>query len=359
MKAIFLIMPFIYLGGCGYLLWRSWQLVAGTPLWVRMLYAFIVVAASLALFISIGVRNSVLPEWVVGTLFWVGSIWILFMFYMILALTLCDIAGWIVPTFSAKLPVAFALTLGVMLYGYINYRNPRIEHIDISLDKPIEGGATKIVAVSDIHLGYGTGSRALQRYVDMINAENPDVVVIAGDLVDNSILPLRSANMDRLLAQIQAPQGVWLALGNHEYISGAEECIEFLKCTPVRVLRDSIVTLPSGVQIIGRDDRTNHNRKTLDELLAESDSTRPILLLDHQPYNLAEVDAAAVDLQISGHTHHGQVFPLNWVTDIMYEQSHGYRRWSHSHIYVSSGLSLWGPPFRIGTRSDMAVITLK
>ena len=84
-----------------------------------------------------------------------------------------------------------------------------------------------------------------------------------------------------------------------------------------------------------------------------------MVVLDHQPYDLAQTDALKVDLQISGHTHRGQVWPLSWLTDKMYEQSHGYRKWSYSHIWVSSGLSLWGPPFRIGTKSDLAVIDLK
>lgn len=92
--------------------------------------------------------------------------------------------------------------------------------------------------------------------------------------------------------------------------------------------------------------------------MAEIDKSNPILLLDHQPYKLTESEAAGVDLQFSGHTHRGQVWPMNWVTDHIYEQSHGYRQWGNSHIYVSSGLSLWGPPFRIGTESDMAVFHL-
>ncbi|MBE6211344.1 MAG: metallophosphoesterase [Rikenellaceae bacterium] len=359
MKAMFIVMPLIYLGGSGYLLWRTWSLVAGAPLWLRILYVLFYAVVSMSLFISIGARDAALPEWLLGGMFRVGSVWILLMFYMIMALTLCDVVGWVVPSFHAKLPVAFALTLAVMLYGYINYRNPRIERIDISLDKPIENEALKIVAVSDVHLGYGTGKRDLQRYVEMINREMPDVVLIVGDLIDNSIAPVRRARMQEELSQIEAPHGVFLVLGNHEYISGAESCIEFLKQTPIRVLRDSVATLPSGVQIVGRDDRMNRNRLSLEELLSKCDPARPIVLLDHQPYDLAASDAAAVELQISGHTHHGQVFPLNIVTDMMYEQSHGYRKWQHSHIFVLSGLSLWGPPFRIGTRSDMAVITLK
>lgn len=356
---MFMIIPLVYLGGGGYLLWRTWPLVAAAPVWVRIAYALLYAVVSMMLFISIGARGAALPEWLLGGMFRVGSVWILLMFYMIMALTLCDLVGWVVPAFQAKLPVAFALTVAVMTYGYINYRNPRISRIEIALDKSICEKPLKIVAVSDIHLGYGTGKRALQRYVEMINREKADVVLIAGDLIDNSIAPVRSAAMGEELSRLEAPQGVYMALGNHEYISGAEACVDFLAQTPVRVLRDSVVTLPSGVQIAGRDDRMNRHRASLDEVMAKIDSTQPIVVIDHQPYNLAEADVAGVDLLVCGHTHHGQVFPLNLITDAMYEQSHGYRKWQHSHIYVSSGLSLWGPPFRIGTHSDMAVITLK
>ena len=359
MKAMFMIMPLIYLGGSGYLLWRTWTLVAGTPLWVRIIYALLYAVMSMLLFIAIGMRGTSLPEWLLRGAFRVGAVWILLMFYMIMALTLCDVIGWIFPSFHAKLPVALALTLAVMTYGYINYRNPHVERIDLAIDKPLGCDSLKIVAVSDVHLGYGTGKRALQRYVEMINLEKPDVVLIAGDLIDNSIAPVRSTRMHEELAQINAPLGVYLALGNHEYISGVEECVEFFEQASVQVLRDNIAILPNGVQIAGRDEWMNRQRLSLEEIVAQCDPSRPIVLIDHQPYNLGETDAAGVDLQISGHTHHGQVFPLNFITDIMYEQSHGYRKWQHSHIYVSSGLSLWGPPFRIGTHSDMAVITVK
>lgn len=132
----------------------------------------------------------------------------------------------------------------------------------------------------------------------------------------------------------------------------------FIQDTPIQLLRDSIVTLPGGIQLIGRDDRSNTARRSLQKLMANVDKNKPIILLDHQPYKLTESEAAGVDLQFSGHTHRGQVWPMSLVTDHIYEQSHGYRQWGNSHIYVSSGLSLWGPPFRIGTESEMVVLQL-
>lgn len=122
---------------------------------------------------------------------------------------------------------------------------------------------------------------------------------------------------------------------------------------------DSVVTLPNGIQIIGRDDRSNPKRKNLKQLMIQTDASKPTILIDHQPYKLAETEEAGIDLQFSGHTHEGQAWPLNMITKKIFEQSYGYRKWGKSQIYVSSGLSLWGPPFRIGTDSEMIVFLIK
>ena len=136
------------------------------------------------------------------------------------------------------------------------------------------------------------------------------------------------------LSELKAPLGIYMVPGNHEYISGMNASARFIQDTPIQLLRDSIVTLPGGIQLIGRDDRSNTARRSLQELMANVDKNKPIILLDHQPYK------------------------MSLVTDHIYEQSHGYRQWGNSHIYVSSGLSLWGPPFRIGTESEMVVLQL-
>ena len=168
--------------------------------------------------------------------------------------------------------------------------------------------------------------------------------------------PLLNAPFAEILDSIDAPDGIYMVPGNHEYISGIDACEAFVSGTRITMLRDSIAALPGGLQLVGRDDRSNGNRLSLDMLLAGADMSKPVFVLDHQPYCLAQSDSLGVDIQFSGHTHRGQIWPLNWLTDALYEQSHGYRKWSHAHIFVSSGLSLWGPPFRIGTRSDMAVL---
>lgn len=354
-----------------------------------------------------------------------GSIWMVFTLYMVMALLAIDFLRGVAALGTgaglqlyplrewlrgAGTLVAFAFTLVLLIYGYINYRNPKVEEVAIELGnrsgagggndngKDLWGGKkVRIVAVSDVHLGYATQKRDLQRYVERINSLTPDIILIAGDLIDNSVKPLREQRMQEEIGQLRAPMGIFMVPGNHEYISGMDEAEEFLGQTPVVLLRDSVAVLPCGVAIVGRDDRSNRERLTVEELLGKisagardeaatdaADATTagtvvadrtpdgspggerslrtsphlPVILLDHQPYGIAQKDSLGVDVQFSGHTHRGQVWPMSIMVDRMYEQSHGYRKWPNSHVIVSSGLSLWGPPFRIGTNSDLWVINL-
>lgn len=358
MQFFFLIILAAYLLGNVYIFVRSLQLLSDVPALWRVLFIVLFWVVALGFFFAMMARNIELPEGLSRTLFRAGSSWMVFILYMVLILGVSDIVRLMVPAFKFGFPLALGLTVILLIYGHLNYIHPNVERVDISLDKPIEG-EVRIAAVSDVHLGEGTGKRQLQRYVEKINALNPDVIVIAGDLIDNSLLPLYRERMDEELSQLRAPMGVYMALGNHEYISGAEESIEFLRNTPIRLLRDEVATLPNGIQIIGRDDHSNRSRLSLSQLLDKTSPERPIIVLDHQPHNLAHVANSGIDLQFSGHTHRGQVWPLSLITDYMYEQSYGYRLWGNTHIYVSSGLSLWGPPFRIGTESEVVLFTIK
>lgn len=358
MKILFILLPIVYLSGNAYLFWKVFQAISEVPLWVKIIIGILFWTAAFSMFVSIGLKETAVPQMMQKILYHVGSVWMVFLLYSVLLLLVFDLIRAFVPVSGSGLQYVLPLVAAVLVYGYINYRHPSINHIEITLDKEFEGELTA-VAVSDIHLGHGTGPKALKRYVEMINAQNPDVIFIAGDLIDNSIQPLQKAPFDAVLNQLKAPLGIYMVPGNHEYISGIDASVDYLEAkTDIRLLRDEIVELPCGIRIVGRDDRSNRSRQPLDSLLSRTDPQKPVIVLDHQPYELAETDAAGVDLQISGHTHHGQLWPLNILVDKMYEQGHGYRKWNHAHIYVSSGLSLWGPPFRIGTKSDLAVIHL-
>lgn len=354
-----IIMMALYIAGNGYVFWRLWQVVHGLPMGVRVIFAVVYWGVSLLFFVAMSMRNNEHHPLITKAMMWLGTVWMVFTLYMVLTTAAFDVAHLFIPALRHGVLYALAITTGLLVYGYCNYRNPYVEHITIELDKPVKGGGVRMVMASDIHLGYGTDRTDLERYVALINEQKPDVVVIVGDLIDNSITPVVGENMGEVLDGIDAPDGVYVVPGNHEYISGIDACETFIRGTQMTLLRDSVVVLDSGIQLIGRDDRSNRRRATLDSLVAETDMSRPIVILDHQPYDIAESDRLGVDIHLSGHTHRGQIWPLSLITDAMYDQSHGFRHWSHTYAYVSCGLSLWGPPFRIGTRSDLAVIEIK
>lgn len=345
-------MLIVYLGANGYLCWRLLSMVESWPVWAKVCMVMVCVALSLMLFASIGLRNAGLSEGVMRSMFNMGSVWLVFLLYAILFITLFDLVHLLLLSFRWVVPVALAMTIFVMLAGYVHYRHPAVVKHSFSSEKI--ASPRRIVAISDVHLGYGTDRRDLARYVEMINSQKPDMVLIVGDLIDNSVRPVVAQHMEEVLNNIYAPDGVYMVAGNHEYISGIDASEEFLSKTHISLLRDSVVRV-GDIVIVGRDDRMNRERKGLAELISGDGYT---IVLDHQPSAIGESVALGVDLHLSGHTHRGQVWPLSWLTDAMYEQSHGHRKWQDSDVIVSSGLSLWGPPFRIGTRSELIVIEL-
>ena len=346
----------VLFGANAYIFARMVQALPALPTAVKVLIGVCMAIAACGVFLSIALRSSGLPAALSRGLFQAGSVWLVFLLYMVLVLLVVDAVAWIGLRIPYRFVIALSLCLIALVAGHYRYKHPKVNVVPLSFDKECTlAKPLTIVAVSDVHLGEGTGREALTLYVDLINAQQPDVIVIAGDLVDNSVAPLYRDNMADELARLSAPHGIFMVPGNHEYISGIEAVEQFLKDTPITLLRDSMVTLPGNIQLIGRDDKSNTFRAALDTLMACTDNTRPVIVLDHQPYGVAKADSLGVDLLFCGHTHRGQVWPLTWVTDRLFEQSHGYRRWTHSHVYVSQGLSLWGPPFRIGSDSELVV----
>ena len=349
----------IYLGANGWVYYQGHAALQSSPLPVRIGFGILFWAVALSFPLMMYLRGRHLAPLAGHWFYQVSMGWLVALLY----LTLLLLVGQLPRLAGVHVPHLFGICTGItallLAYGYWHYRHPDVRHLEISIDKPVEGAKRlRAVAMSDVHLGYGNNRRVLEKYVEMVNEARPDVVLIAGDLIDMSVTPLWQERMQDVLRKIHAPQGIYLVPGNHEFISGIRESERFLERTPVCLLRDSIATLPGGIQIAGRDDRSNRRRQKPATLLAQADPSRPILVLDHQPYDeeLEQTAAAGADFALYGHTHDGQVWPLSLVTDALYRQPYGYGRWGRMQAYVSSGLGLWGPPFRIGTRSELVVI---
>lgn len=361
MPTFFVILISLYLTGNLYIFLRGRQALRAQSTGVKVLLSFLYWGCALLFFVSFLFRNVALPAALARTAYQVGTGWLVFTLYMVLLLGLFDVLKLFHWKFKYGYYVSIALTLSLLGYGYYHYQHPETKVINMVINKPAMPGAPdtlRVAAVSDIHLGYGTDKAMLQAYVEQINALRPDVILIGGDLIDNSVVPLEAERMEEELAALKAPYGVYMVPGNHEYIAGIEASADFIRKTPIVLLRDSVVTLPNGFRIVGRDDRHNRTRKSLEALVRNLSPDQPVILLDHQPYELDKTAAAGIDLQFSGHTHRGQIWPLSWVTDHLFELSYGYKEMGASRIYVSSGLSLWGPPFRIGTDSELVLFEI-
>ena len=308
----------------------------------------------------------------------IGGFWMAFMLYGFLAWLAADILlliqkpfhllpAEVIPRLRLWLFAGItSVTVILIIIGFINAVSPVTKRYTIEVSKKFETGSEpmRIVAVSDIHLGSIIRKRSMRHLSEMISNEKPDMVLFLGDLLDGSIGPVLRGD---LLSYLRIPEpryGTWAITGNHEYMSDLGKSIPYIESKGIRVLKDEVIALGNGVQIIGRLDRTAINtpgssRKTLGKLLAEADTAAPVILLDHQPYDLSALSSTPVDLQLSGHTHNGQMWPLNLITKSMFELSHGYRVFGKTHVIVSSGFGIWGPRMRLGTRPEILSITLK
>lgn len=271
-------------------------------------------------------------------------------------------------TFFILFWVVLGLTGATILGGAWNAARPRVVTVDIALEKQAAGRATLTAALaSDIHLSGMTGGGRLSRIVEMVNALGPDIILLPGDIVDESVSPALEERMIGILRGLRAPLGVFSVTGNHEVYSGLEKNLEYLKRGGIRVLRDEAVLVDEAFYLVGRRDPSEAGREgredrrtPLGDILAAAaiDHDRPLILLDHQPVRLVQAAGSGIDLQLSGHTHAGQLFPLNLINKAVWELNWGYLRKEKTQYYVSCGVGTWGPPVRTGSRPEVVLLRI-
>lgn len=312
-----------------------------------------------------------------ASLIWIGSFWLGIMAYLVLQLVVIDIVRGLDSLFHFLPESIFinplktiritALCLGiitvtVVIAGYINARNPKVTRLTIHIDKP--SGDLKnltIAAFSDLHLGTITGQKYLGRIIGIIDELKPDIILIPGDIIDEDIAPVIKNNSGELLKKLHAPLGVYAVTGNHEYIGGVDKAKAYLKEHQINVLNDTTILIANSFYLAGREDISMKQfkgkaRKPLSDILAHTDRTLPIILLDHQPVTLGESEAEGVDLQLSGHTHNGQLWPFNVITNMIFRKGAGYLKTESTHFYISHGIGTWGPPIRTSSRPEIVFI---
>ncbi len=305
-----------------------------------------------------------------------GGFWLAFMLYGFLFLLASDLLYLILRISGIlnheniylyrKWSYLATLSVSVVLItaGFINALTPHVIRYDVAIGKKADGiNSMRVVAVSDIHLGSVIRKRSVKKLSMILEKQQPDLVLLLGDIIDGEIGPVLRGDLLKYFTCPHCKNGMYAITGNHEFIGGAERTIPYIESKGIRILKDETVTIEGGIQLTGRLDRDSRRffgkeRASLEELVKDTDKTKPLILLDHQPFNLAEAENNGIDLQLSGHTHDGQIWPLNWLTGKIYELSHGYLKKGNTHYIVSSGYGIWGPRIRLGSRSEVLLINL-
>jgi predicted MPP superfamily phosphohydrolase len=378
MTLFFIIFFAIYSAVNFYIFIRGWQAISHIPI-LKPFYIIIFLLSALAYIIA-KIFNSKLPALIYDILLWPGSFWFAFMLYFFLFIVLIDFSRLlnylfsIYPSFitsnfqTAKLVTFISVILIssiIIIAGYLNTRNIKINHVEIEIPrKASKLGELNVVLVADFHLNPVNDGNLLDKIVRKINELNADIVLIPGDIVDDRVEILKRKNIGKELSEIKSKYGVYVSNGNHEFINGVEGADKYLREFNLNVLRDSAVLIENSFYILGREDRskpsfTNKRRKSLGEILKEVGRSFPVIVIDHTPLGFSETVEENIELQLSGHTHHGQMFPLNFITNMIYEVSWGYLKKEKTQFYVTCGVGTWGPPVRLGSDSEIVKLAIR
>ncbi|WP_329789794.1 metallophosphoesterase [Lentzea sp. DG1S-22] len=374
-------------------LWR--RLVVDTTLprtLGRRVGALAIVGAFLLLMSALVVTRRVPPEY--GKFFaWPGFVWLAVLFYLVIVLGIAEVPRRVLLRRATAAPVAVgtgaeavepvevvpdpsrrlfisrsvAIGSGLAAGGIVGYGmtealgDPRMLNVPVSLGKLKSSlSGFRIAVVSDIHLGPLLGRSHTERIVRMINEQEADLVAIVGDLVDGSVAELGEAAAP--LRDLVSKHGSFFVTGNHEYFSGHEQWIAELERLGVNPLRNEGLTVAGGIEVVGVNDVTGKSYDDgpdFDRALAGRDRNNPVVLLSHQPVLVGDASSHGVDLQLSGHTHGGQMVPFNFLVPLQQPSTAGLSKVDDTWLYTSRGAGFWGPPVRVGAPPDITMIELR
>jgi hypothetical protein len=325
-----------------------------------------------------------------GKLTWPGYLWLAVMFYLLVILALLEVPMLIAKRVAIRRPVRagaapppdepegpespdrrlllargaaiFAGLTAASLTGYgvrTALSVPRVDRVRIDLAKlPRTMDGLRIATVSDIHLGPLAGRAHAERIVSVINSVDADIVAVVGDLVDGTVAELGAAAEP--LREIRSRLGAYFVTGNHEYYSGVDEWVAEVARLGMRPLRNERLEL-DGIDLAGVDDLAGGETggPDFEAALADRDPSRPVVLLAHQPVVVEDAARHGVDLQLSGHTHGGQIVPFNLLVRLEQPVVSGYGSFDGTQLYVTNGAGFWGPPVRVGAPPEVTLVELR
>ncbi len=375
--AIFFPVVTLLYGGAHYYIYSWFVRLAQPPKKVRriLFYVFIFLVASFPAGKILGWHNFNSFNYLLNLIaaVWMGHAFYFFLFALgsDLLITLVKIIGF-GRKMSARTPLFYkralvaGITGGVLIIGGCalqEARSFRVTCLEIPLrGLPPELDGFSIVQVSDIHYGMLTRNQELSRILGRVTDLQPDMVAITGDLVDESVSHMEEMRVP--LSRIKSRHGVFAVTGNHEYYAGVDRAVAIMKGANIKVLRNEILELPGGLQILGIDDLTGSRRMgqgtpDFDRLVSSLNHQKPSILLYHQPIMFEKTASRGIGLQLSGHAHGGQLFPVIYISKMIYPRTPGLHQIGHSYLYVSWGVGTWGPPMRFKAPPELVFIRLR
>lgn len=348
-----------------------------TLLALSLLFAFLLPSCGLQIFIK-KLSN-----------YWLGSFLYILLFIMIadiLRIVLKHIPGKLHNYLFSRIGYIFvgilltSLVVGFSIYGSFHAKVIKVHPYEVTIEKSCSNrNELKVVLLADLHLGYNYGKREISRMVTKVNAQNPDLVLIAGDIFDNEYDAVQDPErIAEKLSEMKSTYGTYGVFGNHDVserlLGGFSVSLDadevrdsrfdtFAEKANITILDDESVCIDDAFYLVGRMDASKpgdgtKNRMTPEEILKDLDKSKPILVMEHQPKQLQELSDAGADMQLCGHTHDGQLFPGNLLLGLIWENPCGYLQKGNFHSIVTSGVGIWGPAMRTGTDSEICPITI-
>ena len=291
----------------------------------------------------------------------------LFLFMVLLdLLLLINILFSIIPREKIKsrafrnggLLVIVCCSLAVLVAGIINFNTIRTTEYHITIPGKLSGiSHLRIAFVSDFHLQESTNIKFVEKFASKIESIKPELMLFGGDIVEGDRRDEKMAGFERIFSNIKTRYGVYGVLGNHEYYARQDKGSFFSK-SGIEILSDSVIIVANSFVLAGRNDSHAGTRKSVSEIKGTIPDSLPVILIDHRPTEIDEISKISADVVLSGHTHNGQLFPINLITRRVYELSYGYMKKRETHFFVSSGIRLWGPPVRTTGKSEIMVIDI-
>ena len=356
MYLFFIVFLVIYFSLCFYIGYNGWRwLVSAFSFKYKKLYILIVFFLSVSFFIAFRVNSAILEM--------IGGYWLVIVGYSIILLPLANLIYFIT---KKKWKIGIGITViaffvFVFIYGSYNAWTPVVREYAVSVDKPLGESKKdlKILMAADLHIGTVVGNSHIEKLVKIVDEVKPDIVLLPGDIINDDITAYVENKLSETMAKIKAPYGVYAVPGNHDYYGGHNSQLkDELEKIGIPFLRDEIMIVEDELTIIGRKDASDHNRKSIEELMKKVDKSKPVIILDHQPKEITVAQENGADMIFSGHTHRGQLAPAHLITQRMFENDWGYLQKEQLHSFTTSGFGLWGPPLRIGSQSEVMVINV-